>query len=92
MNLASTFFKQIAENNWEPIVFADLENKVVYANLSAYALYGYDPGELIGLNVDVFNAKVSHDTSHIVQAIIDNGGWSGELVQRRKNDEHFLRI
>ncbi|MFT6502321.1 MAG: PAS domain S-box-containing protein [Crocinitomicaceae bacterium] len=89
MNLASTFFKQIAENNWEPIVFADLENKVVYANLSAYALYGYDPGELIGLNVDVFNAKVSHDTSHIVQAIIDNGGWSGELVQRRKNDEHF---
>ncbi|NRA12915.1 MAG: PAS domain S-box protein [Crocinitomicaceae bacterium] len=89
MNLESTFFKQIAENNWDPIVFADLKNEVVYANPAAYTLYEFEPGELIGQNVDVFNAKTSHDTSHIVQSIIDNGGWSGELMQRKKNGEHF---
>lgn len=89
MNLDATIFKQIAENNWEPIVFANLEGEVVYANPAAYSLYGYDDGELVGKNVDIFNAQVSHDTSHIVQAIIDFGGWSGEIVQRRKNDEIF---
>lgn len=89
MNTENTFFKQIAENNWEPIVFANMANEVVYANPAAYKLYGFEPGELIGKNVDVFNSRITTDTSHIVQSIIDHGGWSGELIQRKKNDEHF---
>lgn len=89
MNLENNFFKQIAENNWEPIVFADLEGNVEYANRAAYKLYGYEDSELIGQNVDVFNSQVSHDTSHIVQAIIEHGGWSGEIIQRKKNNDHF---
>ncbi|MFT5777903.1 MAG: PAS domain S-box-containing protein [Crocinitomicaceae bacterium] len=89
MNLDTTIFKQIAENNWEPIVFASLDGAVVYANPAAYSLYGYDQGELIGKNVDIFNSQISHDTGHIVRAIIDHGGWSGELIQRKKNNETF---
>jgi len=84
MNLENTFFKQIAENNWEPIVFANMVNEVVYANPAAYKLYGFEPGELIGKNVDIFNSRITTDTSHIVQSIIDHGGWSGELIQRKK--------
>ncbi len=92
MNLNSTIFKQIAENNWEPIVFANLEGTVIYANPAAYSLYGYDREELIGEHVDIFNAQVSHDTGHIVQSIIDFGGWSGEIVQRKKNNETFTAL
>ncbi len=82
-------FEQIIENNWVAVVYADLTGTVTYANPAAYELYGYEPGELIGLNVDVFNAQVSHDTSNIVQDIIDKGGWSGELIQQRKNGNTF---
>ena len=82
-------FEQIAENNWDAIVFADLEGKVLFTNPAADNLYGYSKGELLGQHVDIFNSQVSHDTGAIVQSIIDHGGWSGEIVQRRKDDSTF---
>ncbi len=85
-------FKQISDFNWDAIVFADLEGKVLYNNTAAEKLYGYGPGELIGKNVDIFNAQVSHDTGDIVEAIMKEGGWSGEIIQIRKNKEKFTAL
>lgn len=92
MSIDSAIFQQIAENNWEPIVFAGMDGIVRYANPAAHSLYGYEPDELVGKNVDIFNAQVSHDTVEIVSDIISKGGWSGEIVQKKKNGETFTAL
>lgn len=82
-------FKQISDFNWDAITYADLEGKLIYTNQAANELYGYEAGELIGQSVDVFNAQVSHNTDQIVEAIKEHGGWSGEIIQRKKDNTHF---
>lgn len=87
-------YEQIFENNWDAIVFANLEGKIQYANAAAYQLYGYDreQSELHGHNVDIFNAQKSHDTGEIIDTIVSQGGWSGQIVQRRKNNTSFTAL
>lgn len=81
--------RQFAFNNLDAIVYANLEGIVQYANPSAEQLYGYEPGELLGKHVDVFNSKETHNTQEIIDAIINTGGWSGDIIQARKNGESF---
>jgi PAS domain S-box-containing protein len=85
-------YQHILKNNWDAVVFADMNGIVRYANSSAYELYGYEEGELIGLNVDVFNSGNTIDTKTIIDAIIENGGWSGELIQRKKDGNHLQAL
>ncbi len=88
-HLVPESFKQMVENNWDSIVFANLEGWVLYANPAAHALYGYGPGELAGQHVDIFNSQKTLGTDKIVTDIIEKGGWSGELTQRRKDNTDF---
>jgi PAS domain S-box-containing protein len=87
-------YEQTLASNWEAIVIADLGGVVTFANPAAYKLYGYDveSSELTGMNVDTFNAQEGHDTEVIVNAIKATGGWSGEIIQRRKDNEHFTAL
>ncbi len=82
-------FENIVMDNWDAIVFANMEGTVEFANPAAYELYGYEPGELIGENVDIFNSHLSHNTDDIVASIKENGYWRGELIQRKKDDSTF---
>lgn len=87
MNIEDKFvFEQILENCWEAIVYADLQGTVIYTNKAAELLYGYEPGELIGKSVDIFNSHLSHNTDVIIESIKNAGYWKGEIVQRRKDD------
>lgn len=79
-------YQHILKNNWDAVVFADMTGIVRYANSSAYEFYGYEEGELIGLNIDIFNSGKTIETQRIIDAIIQKGGWSGELVQRKKDN------
>lgn len=81
--------RQFAFNNLDAIVYANLEGIVQYANPSAERLYGYEPGELLGKHVDVFNSQETHNTQEIIDAIVNTGAWSGDIVQARKNGESF---
>ncbi len=78
-------YQHILKNNWEAVVFADMNGIVRYANASAYELYGYEEDELIGLHVAIFNSGNTIATETIIDAIVQKGGWSGELVQRKKD-------
>ncbi|MCB1172965.1 MAG: EAL domain-containing protein [Leptospiraceae bacterium] len=73
----------------EAITFADLEGTVQFTNPAADQLYGYEPGELRGRNVDIFNSRQTLHTDEIVAAITATGKWQGELLQRRKDGSVF---
>jgi len=82
-------FEQILQQNWEAVVFADMTGHVIYANPAAEQLYGYDSGELIGKHVDIFNSHLTLHTQEIIDSIVSQGGWSGTLIQRRKDNSVF---
>ena len=85
-------YEQILDNNWTAITFATLDGIVEYANRAAHHLYRYEVGELIGKHVDIFNTRETVGTEEIIQAIITEGGWTGELQQRRKDDTTFFAL
>lgn len=76
---------------WCPqaFVFANMEGIILFSNPAANKLYGYDNNELLGQNVDVFNSHLTHNTDEIINDIKEHGFWSGELIQRKKDDIHF---
>ena len=82
-------FENIIQNNWDAVVFADLNGNVKYVNEAAASLYGYKSEELIGKNVDIFNSELTHNTVEIVNSIQLKGGWVGELKQKRKSGAIF---
>ncbi len=82
-------FENIIQNNWEAVVFADMQGDIQFVNESANLMYGYRRNELIGMNVDVFNSRLTLHTEEIVEAIMTKGGWSGELKQKRKKGQIF---
>lgn len=84
-----TLFKNLVEYTPHAFVFANMEGKVLMSNPAADKLYGYDRGELLGMNVDVFNSKETVETEIIVNDIIEKGYWQGELVQKKKDGSTF---
>lgn len=84
-----SIFENIISQNWDAIVFANLQGIIEYINPAANRLYGYEGEELIGQSVDIFNSHQSHDTGEIIQAIVDTGMWIGEIVQIKKNRTTF---
>ena len=82
-------YENIIENNWDAIVFADMNGTVQFVNSAANELYGYEDNELIGQNVDVFNSHLTLNTDIIVEELMAKGHWYGELVQRRKDNSTF---
>lgn len=78
-------YRHILKNNWDAVVFADTDGIVRYANYSAYELYGYNEPELIGKSVDIFNSHTTIETKDIINSVLENGGWSGEIIQKKKD-------
>lgn len=85
----SQLFKNMIRNNWNAVVFANMQNIVEYVNPAACELYGYSEDELIGQTTDIFNSKLTHNTADIVASIKDKGYWYGEIIQRRKDNSNF---
>lgn len=85
----SLLYQNIIENNWNAIVFANMEGIIQFVNSAANTLYGYSGEELIGQSVDVFNSRETHNTEEIVASLHENGQWNGELIQKRKDDTKF---
>ncbi len=76
------------EQSTEGYVITDMEGTVIYANSAVERLYGYTPDELAGKPVFSLNAA-SADSGAIQREFMDNGFWSGEVEQRRKDGSTF---
>lgn len=84
-----SIFESIISQNWDAIVFANTKGIIEYLNPAANLLYGYEGEELIGQSVDIFNSHESHDTSEIIQTILNTGMWAGEIRQIKKDKTVF---
>lgn len=63
---------------------------IVYANRRFEAMFGYEPGELLGRGVQVLNAGDAAATSaRIIEDIRRAGSWHGELENVRKDGSTF---
>jgi len=82
-------FRNMVQNNWLAIVFANMNNVVEYVNPAACRLYGYEEKELIGQTTDIFNSNLSHNTADLVKSITEKGYWFGEIIQRKKDNSTF---
>lgn len=67
------------------IVIGDLEGTITYVNDAFLELWGgSSPEEVIGRSALTF-AKSSEEAEKILQAVIEQGNWKGEITARKKN-------
>lgn len=85
---------EVLESMAESVCVVNQASAVVYANPAAFRMFGYDPEELIGLDVRTLNdfepaendAHVAMLTAHFSQ----HRRWVGEWRNRRKDGHRFL--
>src|SRR5665647_1986018 len=74
----------------ECVCITDLDDKIIFVNESFLKTYGYDINELIGNQISIVRSK--NNVQEIVQKILPatiNGGWKGELLNKRKDGSEF---
>ena len=85
---------QIVQNMAEGVVMISAHDGIiVYANPRFEAMFGYDPGELLGRTISLVNAPDERSPETIAKEITDNlirsGVWSGEIHNIRKDGKEF---
>jgi PAS domain S-box-containing protein len=74
-----------------PALIAGADGVTRYVNRSYTEVTGFTREELVGSKPRFFDPESSsHDRSALILAEALAGGWQGELVDRRKNDEIFF--
>ena len=74
----------------ECICITNLRDKIIFVNKSFSRVYGYSQNEIIGKPISFIRSE--KNDQNLVRKILPetlNGGWSGELINRRKNGEEF---
>ena len=82
-------FEALIAQNWEAIRFSDMDLNVQYVNPALERLYGYEPGELMGQQVSLFIDDDRYTTAQIKNIVLQEGSWSGEIWQVRKDRTRF---
>ena len=74
----------------ECVSVTTLDNTIVFVNDAFLKTYGYEESELLGQNISIImpKGKSEYISDRIFSDTID-GGWSGEIINRRKNGEEF---
>jgi len=68
----------------------DLQQTILHVNQSLCQMYGYQEEELVGRTIDLLRSpSVPPEQVREIALRTQHGGWSGELMQRRKNGEEF---
>ena len=73
------------EASAETILIVDVEGRIQYANPAARAMYGYDPGELAGQNVRIFQPPGRRPLADDILRASAEGVWQGEVNVLRKD-------
>ena len=74
----------------ECVVVTDMANTILFINDAFVRTYGYSAGELIGGNIDI--VRSSNNPRSLIDRILPAtlaGGWSGEVLNRRRGGEDF---
>jgi PAS domain S-box-containing protein len=81
-------FSDAIEGSIDGMVILDMEGIITYVNPATYKLLGYEKGELIGKHVTVLHAD-PEEAEQITSTLMKTGGWSGEVLSKKKNKETF---
>lgn len=74
----------------QAVSITDINNKLIFVNKSFLDLYGYTEDELIGKDINIVGEN--ENALIINKKILEqtfNGGWEGELVNRKKDGTLF---
>jgi PAS domain S-box-containing protein len=85
-----SFLAQVLRNISEFVSITDLHNKITFVNQSWLKTFGYSNEEVIGQQNDIIVSPANR--SGIINEILSatlNGGWEGEVYNRRKDGSDF---
>ena len=74
----------------ECVSITDMEDNIQFVNESFLKTYGYDENELVGKHINIVRSQ--NNPPELVKEILPaalNGGWSGELWNKRKDGSEF---
>ncbi|MCX6142291.1 MAG: PAS domain S-box protein, partial [Ignavibacteriales bacterium] len=73
----------------ECVSITDTDNKILFVNEAFLRTYGYTADELIGKPITVVRPPRSEPAAEKVLPATLEGGWQGELVNRKKDGTEF---
>ena len=83
------FYRALLDSMTEGVSLSDAAGNIVYTNRAEDELFGYEPGELIGLHVSVQNAYPDEENKPRVAEVFAclkvQGRWEGEWLNQRKD-------
>jgi PAS domain S-box-containing protein len=74
----------------ECVSITDVENTILFVNEAFLKTYGYSEQELIGQNIKI--VRPPNSPQKVFEEVLPgtlSGGWTGELVNRRKDGSEF---
>ncbi|MGV8917865.1 MAG: two-component system sensor histidine kinase NtrB [Pseudomonas sp.] len=73
----------------DAIVVRDMQHRILSWNAGAEALYGWSAKEVVGKKItDLLQSKISATFDEIVQIMLAQGAWEGEITSTCKNGKH----
>ena len=74
----------------ECVCITDLRDRIIFINKSFSRIYGYSQNEIIGKPITYVRSEKNDPSivKHIYPETLA-GGWTGELINKRKNGEEF---
>lgn len=74
----------------ECVSITDFQNKILFVNKAFCKCYGYTEEEIIGKNIGITRPDENQEfSSGNILADINNNGWTGELINVRKDGSEF---
>ncbi|MBL6987884.1 MAG: EAL domain-containing protein, partial [Methylobacter sp.] len=80
---------KVFENSSEAIFITDPQGTIIEVNAAFCSITGYERSEILGRNPRILKSKL-HDRQfykHLWRSLLNEGGWKGEIWDRRKNGE-----
>ena len=74
----------------ECVCITDMRDKIIFVNKSFSRIYGYTANEIIGKPITFIRSQ-KNDPAMVKKIFPETlaGGWTGELINKRKNGEEF---
>ncbi len=74
----------------ECVSVTDLKDNIIFVNDAFLKTYGYEKDELLGESLSIVRTeKVLGKSENDIHSATLNGGWKGEIINRRKDGSEF---
>jgi diguanylate cyclase (GGDEF)-like protein/PAS domain S-box-containing protein len=84
---------EVAFETSDAIMITDADGYIVRTNQAFLDITGYGSGDVIGKNARMINSgrhdKIFNAETEMWKLLLDNGSWTGEILDKRKNGEVY---